>query len=313
MRVLLFSIAASAVLIAAPAANQVRLTSSANVTLRRLPKADAPAVGQVPLGTELVDVGPPGLDKTWLHVRLPDSREGWITAALTRSAVPSERWRVVLSIGRDRVARQGDGFAALAELTDFLERESDQPDTGIRAQIEVLHMQALSKAAAAIPIRRDHLEPFSSWIAGHQSLVVYDEPGGHWMVAPKAIWDRHDALATTPSADALAWMAVTNGLPGECAGQAACYLAALNQLEGEYLRKHPLGPHALEAVTSIADTTDRLTDASKPHETIQFDRAADCSSLTASIDALRSTVSVTNVPNRDAAIQGLSAMRSWCK
>jgi len=61
---------------AAVPADTLRITAAANVTVRTLPDTAAPAVGQLPLGTEVADVGLPGLDKTWVRVKLPDAREG---------------------------------------------------------------------------------------------------------------------------------------------------------------------------------------------------------------------------------------------
>src|SRR5512140_2377754 len=47
-----------------------RITAAANVTLRAQPLPTAPAVAQLPLGTEMTDAGPVGLDKTWVRVKL---------------------------------------------------------------------------------------------------------------------------------------------------------------------------------------------------------------------------------------------------
>src|SRR4051812_43284978 len=70
---------------ARPAMAAARITAAANVTLRSLPSPTSTAVAQIPLGTELNDSGPAGLDRTWLRVKLADGREGWLKGDLTRT------------------------------------------------------------------------------------------------------------------------------------------------------------------------------------------------------------------------------------
>ena len=72
--------------------DSLRITAAANVTLRTLPSPGADAVAQLPLGTEVVNAGPAGLDKTWIRVKLGDAREGWVLASLTKPLDPAWRW-----------------------------------------------------------------------------------------------------------------------------------------------------------------------------------------------------------------------------
>ena len=76
----------------------VRITAATNLALRQTPSANANVVAYLPLGTEVTEVGPLGLDKTWLHVKLADNREGWLLATLTRLVEPSRRTATVEAI-----------------------------------------------------------------------------------------------------------------------------------------------------------------------------------------------------------------------
>lgn len=143
--------------------------------------------------------------------------------------------------------------------------------------------------------------------------MVYDEPGGRWMVSSAAIWDLQARHARTSSADDIAWFAVTNGLGGECEGHLTCYLQWRDRLQGEYLRRQPGGRHAEEAVGAIKDLADLLVQPRKPNEAYEFDRARDCRDLTASIDALTAAVKATRAANRDAAIASLATLRKICQ
>src|SRR5581483_5936908 len=94
-------------------------------------------------------------------------------------------------------------------------------------------------------------EPYRSFIAAQKDIAFYNEPSGGWMISKNAIRAAHDRYRSTAAADDLAWYLVNNGLGGECEGDIACYAAAANQLEGDYLRLHPAGRHADEALRSL--------------------------------------------------------------
>jgi len=296
------------------AAGQLRITAVSNATLRAMPDAEAEAVAQVPLGTELVEAGPAGLEKTWVRVRLGDSREGWVLASLTREVDPVWRWPIFDEIISARLARKGDGFPARSELVAFVDRvapEYTNPEG--RAAIALARLRAIDAALDAIPFGGARREPYASWLAERRGEVVYDEPGGRWMLASGPIWALHDEHAASASADDIAWLAATNGLPGECEGYVSCYLDVRNLLQGEYLRREPDGRHAAEAVGVVQRTADLLVAPAEPRQAWQFDTARDCRELTASIDALVDAVNGTVVPEREAAVASLSALRALCR
>lgn len=291
-----------------------RITAAANLTLRAMPAPDAAAVAQLPLGSEIANAGPAGLDKTWVRVRTADGREGWLLARLTRPLDPVWRWPVFDGIITDRLGRRGDGFPAVAELVAFIERVAPEyTDQDGRARIELARLQALSLALSLVPFRGAQREPFASWLNARQNDVVYDEPGGRWMLSPKSVWSLQARHATTSAADELAWFGVQNGLPGECEGYLPCYLDARNLMEGEYLRRAPLGRHAAEAVAEIQATADRLAAPPKPHAAYAFDRARDCRDVGKSLDALVAAVQAAPVAGRDTALASLANVKKLCQ
>ncbi len=310
-----FSISAAALagLRAAPLPDGLRLTSAANVTLRQTPTAGAPAVGQLPLGTELTDVGPPGMDKTWIRVRASDGREGWVMTSLTRRLDPIWRWTTYDQIIADRLARKGDGFPAAVELVTFIDRvlpEYTNPDG--RAQVEYNRLRAIAAAVRAIPFNHGRREPYAAWLKSWSAVVVYDEPGGRWLMADTAIWSLHARSSKAPVADAVAWFAVTNGLGGECEGYLPCYVDWRNRLEGEYLRRHPDGRHADAAVAAVKGTIDRLSAPPRPREAFAFEPGRDCRDLTRSLDALGKAVGATRAEDKDAALASLATLGKFC-
>jgi hypothetical protein len=294
--------------------DQMRITAAANVTVRTLPAAAAAAVAQVPLGTELSDSGPEGLDKTWVRVTLADGREGWVLANLTKPLDSQWRWPTFDAIIADRLSRKGDKFAALAELAAFIERVAPEyTDVDGRARIELARLRAVSLAARSIPFQASKREPYASWLKARSMEVVYDEPGGRWMLAPRVIWEAHARIESASIADEVAWFAVTNGLGGECEGYLVCYFDRRNQLHGEYLRLHPNGQHAVDAIGVLKETADEIAAAPKPSQAFQFDRARDCRDVNASLDALTKAVTGTRAGVREATLASLVAVRRICQ
>ena len=294
--------------------DSTRITAAANTTLRALPSATAAAVAQLPLGTELTDAGPVGLDKTWLRVKVADGREGWIVANLTKPLDPNWRWPTFDRIIADRLGRKGDSFPALSELVAFIERvapEYSDPDG--RARVELSRLRATAAAAAVIPFKGGTRDPYASWLNSRKTDVFYDDPRGAWMLSDRPIWAVHARAGSSPITDDIAWFAVTNGLGGECEGYLPCYISWRNRLQGEYLRLHPGGKHAEEAVGLVKETVDRLGPPIKPAEAYQFDQATDCREFTASMDALTAAVKGTRVASRDATLASLSTLRQICK
>jgi hypothetical protein len=299
---------------AAAPANSTRITAAANVTLRALPSPDAATVAQLPLGTEVSDAGPAGLDKKWIRVRLADNREGWLLSNLTRPLDPVWRWPTFDRIIAERLGRKGDGFAATTELVSFIERVAPEyTDPDGRGRIELARLRALATAASLVPRTGGRRQPFAAWLEARKSDVIYDEPGGQWMLNNVMIWDAHARQSKTTSADDIAWLAVTNGLAGECEGELACYLTAHDRLQGEYLRRHPLGKHAAEAVAAVRRTVDTLTAPSKSGAGWSFDKKSDCRDLTSSADALVAAVQATRVEGRDAATASLAGLKKLCQ
>ena len=290
----------------------VRITAVANVTLRSLPSATAISVAQLPLGTEVVVV-PAGLDKTWLRVKLSDGGEGWVQSSLTKSLDPVWRWPVFDGIIAERLSRTGDKFPAHAELVAFIERVMPEyTDIDGRARLELARLRALSLAAGAIPFKQSKREPYATWLSSRGTDVVYDEPGSHWMVRSKTIWDARALHAASPVADDIAWFAVINGLPGECEGHVACYLYVKNQLVGEYLRLHPSGRHASEAVELLLTSLDAFAPGGLVRAAYRFERTNECDELTSAIGGLTAALLRTKVPSRDAVLVRLAALRNTC-
>jgi hypothetical protein len=307
-----FSLAA-ATTIAADTRESVRMTAATNLTLRQTPSADAPVLAYLPIGTEVREAGPTGMDKTWVHVRLQDNREGWLLANLTRVIDASRRTSTVEAIVIDRLGRRGDGPSATIELADFIEREAPGvTDPQTAARFDLYRLRAVNTVLATIRLNLGKRDPYLSWLDRHKALIAYDEPGGRWMLSNAAIWQIHDQRPDAAASDEIAWLAATTGLAGECSGKLVCYVDALNKLQGEYLRRHPAGNHVDEAVAKIKDAAGQLGAPASAHPVYIFDKIRDCAPMIQAADALSSAIAGSSGTGKREALQSVNGLRAAC-
>ena len=179
--------------------------------------------------------------------------------------------------------------AAEFEVRSAQLQRAVMPASSAAATLEWL--RALSRVLQAIPIEV-RPGPHGAWIKTHQDLIVYDEPGGQWLIRHDLLLQLHDEHKSSAAADEIAWLMVTNGLPGECEGYVPCYASGLNTLQGEYLRRQPRGAHRGDAYARINEMlTIVLDDLLKRPDTKDFLSVPnDCADLSAGIQPLRAAV-----------------------
>jgi len=168
-------------------------------------------------------------------------------------------------------------------------RETDPEASGALA---VRWVRAVRAALAAIPMDARTQPPYRDFLERHGSEVVYSEPAGEWLLRDDVIWSLQDRYRATSSAEAIAWEAADNTLPGECEGYPPCDLAQLDLLYGEYLRREPAGAHADEATRRIDASVreiQRLLDGRGGDEF--FNPVTDCVDLTRKAKALLDALS----------------------
>ena len=217
-------------------------------------------------------------------------------------------WVLIAALLQDPQA-----FAARADAADAIARElSGVADVERRGQISLRYIQAMRSALGAIPMDGRDREPYHAFIQRHRSEAAYSEPAGQWMLTPDAIWKMHQAARTSASAEAIAWEAVDNGMPGECEGYPPCELATLDALDGEYLRRHPHGAHAADVVKRIGETSteiERLLSAPTGDEL--FNPVTDCVDLMPKATALEAAMRAAKAETSDA-LSALETLRARC-
>lgn len=204
-------------------------------------------------------------------------------------------------------------FTARANAAEAIARErAGVTDVQRRGEFSLRYIKAMRGALAAIPMDARNQEPYHAFLQRHQDEAVYSEPAGQWMVRPDSIWALHDANRTSTSAEAIAWEAVDNGMPGECEGYPPCELATLDALDGEYLRRHPSGAHVADALERIGQTCtelERLLSAPKGDEL--FNPVTDCVDLTPKATSLESAMRGAEA-DASVALLALAQLRQRC-
>ena len=202
----------------------------------------------------------------------------------------------------ERAALAGEIDAALSDGAD---RES-------RGRLTLLYVRMMRAALGAIPMDARAREPYQAFLQRHQGESAYSEPAGQWMLTPDAIWTLHEANRASAFAEAIAWEAVDNGMPGECEGYPPCELATMDVLDGEYLRRHPDGAHVVEVLKRIGDTCgelELLLSAANGHEL--FNPVSDCGDLTPKAKAL-DTALRTAKADASGALAALAHLTGRC-
>lgn len=152
------------------------------------------------------------------------------------------------------------------------------------------------------------------WLTAHEDLVFYNEVGGQWMIQPDAIWRAHERVKGTAAADDIAWLAVTNGLGGECEGYVPCYAYRMDRSEGEYLRRHPRGRHSAEALQGLDDLlTSVLNDLLKRSDKSDFLKVPDdCAELLKSARPLRAAVAGAQHDRKASTLRLIDRLIQMC-
>lgn len=209
---------------------------------------------------------------------------------------------------------ENESFAGRAALVDRLQSATDRARTADeRGRLTLLWLRSVRWLLASVPFGDAGQQPYRDWLAAHDRLVVYSEPAGEWLLNPETVWMVHDAHRSASTADEIAWLAVMNGYPGECEGYVPCYANILNRLDGEYLRRHPGGRHASEAVALVRSSLEEaLKLFSQPSATEFLNPATDCGDLKAGLEPLRQAVFSSSAEGRTEAVGVIDRLLSYC-
>lgn len=242
-------------LTAAHAHAQTRQVMTADaVRIRARPSADAAVARTLEIAT------PVRVEATgeWVRVRTADGARGWVRRDLTVPYDPANPLPALRRITARSVAREQVPFATRARLVNVLADAAGAATApAARAELSLLRLRALQKAldehARARPAGFDARPLREGRIRADSSEIAYGEPQGQWYVAADAFWALQRRYRALPIAEAIAWDAATQQLPGECEGDPACLFALAEMTTGRYLSLYPRGAHAAAALRRLVE------------------------------------------------------------
>jgi hypothetical protein len=249
------------------------IVTDVSARLRSQAQASAPEVSRIRLGTilKVTEKNP-----AWYKVQYTSAggktANGWISANSVNDLNAGAREELYRQIV-DRNYKTEMDFAAASEMVDFLTQVSRElsGSSNAAAELELKRLLALQAALKKIPSGQSDRAPYREFLKTHEKSVIYSDPAGEWYVVSNLFWDLHKKYSTTALADQIAWQGAENPLPGECEGYVNCYLFSQRMTSGEYLRLHPNGrkaPEALASLTrflsSVVDDLERRTSFTGP-------------------------------------------------
>ena len=306
-----------------PAASEERrITNASSVRLRSAPVTTASIAAELPLGTELIALERTTAVDPWYRVQTDEGRNGWVQGSLTIPLDLERRDQTIESIVLARLSRRspvkgdGESFSTRLQLFDLIERTAARLNDGeAQARFALYRLRSLNDVALGVPFRRADSDPYRSWIRAHQEEVTYNKPGGSWMVDASSVMQTHEKHRDTAAADDIAWFLVTNGVAGECESDVPCYIRRENQLNGQYLRRHPHGRHVDESSADIARRLNGVMDNLRAFPLVlqEFDPGARCDELHTSLDPLVAVVTASTSARKAEALAATDRFAQLCR
>jgi hypothetical protein len=288
-----------------------RITIASNVRARALPNTSAEEVTKLQIGAIVQELEQsPAKEKIgnaedyWYKIALPSGQEGWVFGSFTLPFAASNRTEIYKRIASERLKIKDANFADSADLARFMTiAMTEVADKNALAWLELARLLAMKQAGEAIPIDKQEQAPYKAWLKANESSLVYSEPSATWLVKSDLFWNLQKKYVALPIADQIAWEGAKNYLPGECEGYVPCHLGALNLMDGKYLKLYPKGAHAKEALASIIETLEGLTESLKSGEKPD---ATDRKEANKTIVELQAAISKTTDTKKAKALQLLN-------
>ena len=286
----------------------VRLRASASPT--------APAVQTLDIAAPLVTEGTPSGD--WVRVRAGNAR-GWVRRDLTVAYDAANPLPALRRIATRSIGQESAPFATRARLVNVLAGASGAGTPAARAELALFRLRALQKALdehAADPARGSGSDPLRQGrIRADSREVVYGEPQGQWYVGADVLWALRDRYRALPIAEAIAWEAATQQLPGECENDPTCIFGVAEMQAGRYLSLYPRGTHAPAALRQLTEVLGYVEEQSRSSENGPFCRrsGADGAVTPARITALANTVGRSGGADRGRVSTLLRTLAARCR
>lgn len=263
---------------------QAKITTVSSMRVRNGPQVAAQEITRLKLGTVVnATERSPNQDtvggKTdyWYLVNLPNNQSGWLFGGLLLDYNEDQREQLLRQIIDARLKAENTDFADRLEIYDLATRAtSEAKDVNTRAEFELLKLLALAGTAEAFNNDRSDKSPYREWLKAHSAEVILNEFAGGYDMRTELLWNLETKYHTLLIAERIAWAAVENPQPHDCEDDDVCNLFTF-EAAVEYLRRHPNGAHAAEAINEFdelfTDDVIKLTNGKETDPYVVADRA----------------------------------------
>lgn len=296
---------------------QPKITTVSAMRARRAPQVAGEEIMRLKLGTVISAIARStnqdtigGKSDYWYRVNLPNGETGWLFGGLLLDYDSRQREQLLRQIIEARLKAENTEFADRQEIYNLAANSiGEAKDANTRAEFELLKLLALANWAVSVPDNLRDKSPYREWHKAHDAEVIANEFGGGYNLRTELLWNLETRYHTLPIADRIAWEAAQNPQPSDCESDEVCHFF-LTEGEIRYLRLHPAGAHAAEAIKDLngALTDDVINTANgKGGDKYAVEQRT---ALKKSLAALRLAIAKTSGPEKTELVKKLARINA---
>jgi hypothetical protein len=297
---------------------QPKITTVSSMRARRGPQLTAEEIMRLKLGTVISAMARTSNQETiggksdyWFKVTLPKGETGWLFGGLLLDYDARRREQALRQIFEARLKAENTD---LADEQDFYNLAAssiaEAKSANTRAEFELFKLLALAKWAGRIPQPNNPKDKslYPEWHRAHDAETIENGFAGGYNLKTELLWKLEAKYHTLPIADRIAWEAAHNMQPSDCESDEVCDFFLMSG-DIEYLRLHPGGTHAAEALQELNDAlTNDVIDTANGNDRGK-DAVIQRTELKRTLASLRLALVKTSAPGKDELLTKLNRAR----
>jgi hypothetical protein len=297
---------------------QPKITTVSAMRARRGPQVAAEEIMRLKLGTVVSALARSANQDTiggksdyWFRVTLPNGETGWLFGALLLDYDISRREQVLRQIFEARLKAENTDIADEQDFYNLAASSiAEAKSANTRAEFELFKLLALAKWAGRIPQPNNPKDKslYREWHRAHDAETIENGFAGGYNLKTELLWNLEAKYHTLPIADRIAWEAAHNMQPSDCESDEVCDFYLMSG-DIEYLRLHPGGTHAAEAVQELSEAlTNDVIDTANGKDSGK-DAVMQRTDLKKTLASLRLALAKTSAEGKDELLRKLSRVR----
>jgi hypothetical protein len=297
---------------------QPKITTVSAMRARRGPQVSAEEIMRLKLGTVVSAVARSANQDTiggksdyWFRVTLPNGETGWLFGGLLLDYDSRRREEVLRQIFEARLKAEKFDFADDQDFYNLAASSiAEAKNANTRAEFELFKLLALAKWGVSIPQPNNPKDkpPYPEWHRAHDAETIENGFAGGYNLKTELLWKLEAKYHTLPIADRIAWEAAHNMQPSDCESDEVCDFYVMSG-DIEYLRLHPGGTHAADAVQELSEALTNDVIATANGKDSGKDAVMQRTDLKKTLASLRLALAKTSAPGKDELLRKLNRVR----